>query len=757
MNGRNTLLALSFGALLAGCTGLRDATPERPLFAEYQVNWTTPPEADVNVVTEELMNVVKPQPNNSLFGLRPTVALHNMIGTPRKTNGLRNLLKNKIGSAPVYLEAVPLGDVDAAFANRLNNRGYFAATARHEVQVKGRRAFVTFFVDAGAAHHLQRISYGDSLAKADTLAQHIARQMRRSPLKVGDRYDLAVLTAERQRVADALRERGYYRLNADDLVFRADTGAGARLMDLQLLVKPSTSVEARRRYTLGTVTVHGDYDPLLTPNDTVRMDSLSYVNYLNSYRPSTITRGVFLRPGQWFSVRRENNTQGYLSSFGVFKSVSVLYTDDSTRTGVLNVDVCAVPLKRWSQYYELNAITKSNNFAGPGLKVGVKDRDLFRGAEILSLDLIGRFETQVAGATRGTNAYEIGAKASLQIPRIVPFPALRTARSHVPSTRIDLSYGLFRRIGLYGLESANASYGYLWRSNGRKWHDLKVVDLSYSSLYYSSDAFNVFLDANPTIRRSFEEQFILGSSYTYTVSTRPGRKGGRLLTSLGFDLAGNSLFALRGGLGGDVPADGYRLFDRRFSQFARFRPEVRFTKPLGTGRTQLAGRVQAGVALPYGNSDVVPYVRQFFVGGPNSLRGFRARSVGPGTYQPLQAGNVLIDQTGEIKFEVNLEYRFPIAGYIKGALFADAGNVWLVNDDPQRPGGMFDIQRAGDELAVDAGFGLRFDAEVIVVRFDLATPLRSPHLPIGDRWTFDDLDPKVFNNIVFNIAIGYPF
>ena len=740
--------------LLAGCTGLRDATPEKPLFTGHRVEWSVAPEAEQAAIERELEAVVKPAPNNSLLGMRPTVALHNMIGTPRKTNGLRNLLKNKIGSAPVYLEQVPLKDIEAALANRLHNRGYFSARAHHEVRTKGRKAQVVFTVDAGQAHHLRHITYADS---SDTLHRNIARQLARSPFEAGQRYDLKALTQERERVTRALRDRGYYRLRADDLVFRADTSMGGHLLDLRLLVKPGTTPEARRRYRLGHVRVHGDHDALLPPNDSVTVDSTEYINYLNNYRPDIIVRGVPLRPGQWYSQRREERTTSYLSSYGVFRSVTVEFTVDSTRPDVLQADVRATPMERWTLHSELNAITKSNNFAGPGLKVGAKDRNLLRGAEVLSLDLVGRFETQVAGATRGTNAYETGFKASLQLPRIVPFKLGRTARDHAPSTRIDLGYGLFRRIGLYGIESANASFGYLWRTDRRHWHDLRVLDLSYSSLYYSSAEFDSFLDANPVVRRSFEEQFILGSSYTYTMSSRKRRGKPELLTILGLDVAGNSLFTAMGGWGREVPPEGLKVLGKRFSQFARFRPEIRLTQPLGDGRSQLAGRIQAGVALPYGNSDVVPYVRQFFVGGPNSLRGFRARSVGPGTYQPVQAGNVLIDQTGEIKFEMNLEYRFPIAGYIKGARFADAGNVWLVNDDPQRPGGVFDIDRAGDELAVDAGFGLRFDAEVIVVRLDMATPLRSPHLPIGDRWTFDDLDPKLFNNVVFNIAIGYPF
>ena len=210
-------------------------------------------------------------------------------------------------------------------------------------------------------------------------------------------------------------------------------------------------------------------------------------------------------------------------------------------------------------------------------------------------------------------------------------------------------------------------------------------------------------------------------------------------------------------LGGPRPEEGDKLFDRRFSQYVRFRPELRYYSPLGRRGDRVVARLLAGVALPYGNSDVVPYVKQFFVGGTNSVRAFRARSVGPGIYVPDASSGVLIDQTGDIRFEANLEYRFTIAGFLKGAVFGDAGNIWLVNDDPQRPGGDLEWSHVLSELAVGAGLGLRFDPEVIVVRLDLATPLRQPSLPEGDRWVFDDLQPRIFDNVVFNIAIGYPF
>lgn len=740
--------------LLSSCTGMKYATDEKPLFTGFTVKWVDPPVKERKAITQELEALVRPASNTSILGLRPTVALHNMVREPKQPKGFRNLLRNKIGSAPVYLSDVPVADIKGAMANRLKNHGYFAAESDFTIERKKRKAAITFTACAGVPHRIRNIAYGDS---SNALNKQVALGRKGSDVAPGDLYDLNVLKDERLRVTGRVRNRGWWLLRDNDLEFTADTSVGDHLLDLGLRVKPGTDEKVRRKYLLGDIYVHGAYDALLQANDTILVDSLHYVNTFNSYRPSAITRGVFLRKGRHYSERTEDNTVRYLSSFGVFKGVNIKYTEDSLNTGVLKADVLLSPMKRWTLFTELSGIAKSNNFVGPGLRTGFKDRNLFRGAETFTADLNGRFETQVAGAQKGTNAYEVGVKTALELPRIVPFHFLRTARASVPTTRIELGYGLFRRINLYGLESFNTSLSYNWRQNRRLWHELDVIDVSYNKLYYSSDDFTAFLNDNPAVQRSFEQQFIIGTGYTFTIASKHSNYlQGWVLASLGVDESGNLLSGVMR-IDGPRPQEGYKLFGTSFSQYVRFRPEIRHYQPLGPRGAQLASRVQVNFGLPFGNAEVLPYVKQFFSGGTNSLRAFRARSVGPGSYVPVENSAVLTDQTGDIKFELNSEYRFTIAGYFKGALFADAGNIWLVNPDPKRPGGEFRWPDALDELAVGAGFGLRFDPQVIVVRLDLATPLRDPSLSQGDRWVFDDLKPRIFDNVIFNIAIGYPF
>ncbi|MCB0771575.1 MAG: BamA/TamA family outer membrane protein, partial [Flavobacteriales bacterium] len=696
------------------CTGLRYATEERPLFNDYEVVFTEKPESGASILRAELESTIIPEPNNHILWLRPTVAIHNGTKEPKEPNkGIRNWLKYKIGNAATYLDEVPLANIDKAMENRLINRGHFTAHVTHQVEKKRKLAEVTFTVETGPLHRIRRIMYSDSASRADrtdTLAMDLVEAQGTSGIATGDPYDLDALIKERSRVAGILRNKGYYRFRDDDLEFIADTTVGDTQVDLLLRVKLGTTPEEQARYHLGKVYVHGDFDELLVANDTLDLDTVHYVDHLGMYRPSTILRGVFLAEGQMYSERLTDQTRRYLSSYGVFRKTQVKFTPDSLDPTRLHTDVLLSPQKRFSLNTELNAVSKSNNFAGPGAKIGVKDRGLFRGAEVLSMDLNGRFETQISGDGKGTNAYEFGVKAELSIPKLVGLSKLPSARSFTPTTRIEAGYGFYRRISLYGIRTASTGFRYAWRRNNMVWHDFQPVEISFNDLYYTTPEFDDYLDDNPSIKQSLEEQFIVGMGYTYTRATQKGQSDlSWWLLSMGIDESGALLGASLNALRGPSEDGGHTLFGQKFSQYLRLRPEVVWHQRIGAYGSQLVWRLQTSLAAPYGNSTTIPFVKQFYSGGTNSLRGFRARSVGPGTYSPETDpnqdnanDNLQVDQVGDIKFESNIEYRFPIAGAMKGAVFTDVGNVWLWNEDPQRPGGQFQLDRMMQELAVAA-------------------------------------------------------
>jgi outer membrane protein assembly factor BamA len=450
---------------------------------------------------------------------------------------------------------------------------------------------------------------------------------------------------------------------------------------------------------------------------------------------------------------------------GVYKYANARFALADTAKNFLDVQLFLTPLKKISLSAELNGEVKSNNFAGPGLKLIYKNRNAFHGAELLTVTLGEKFEMQFSGESKGQTSFQTTLDAKLAIPKVVPFRFVRRSlKSYVPKTEIAAGIGLFSRVNLYDLSSFNTSLGYSWKPNKKMTHFLRLIEVSYTNLSNTTEEFEDYLDENPTVRKSFEEQFIMGGGYDFINSNILGANSrNSLYLGESIDLAGNMTSVVSSLINGHRPDpdDPYVLLGLPYSQFVRLKSELRYTYNLNK-KHQFAWRLITAAGIPYGNSSTIPYIRQYFVGGTNSVRAFIARSIGPGSFDSSGEGaDVYIDQAGDIKLESNLEYRFDIYKFFKGALFTDVGNIWLVNEDPQREGGRFNINSFYRELAVGSGLGLRFDFNYIMFRIDIAVPLCKPYLPEGSRWVINQMDLGSSawrkENMVWNFAIGYPF
>ena len=406
--------------------------------------------------------------------------------------------------------------------------------------------------------------------------------------------------------------------------------------------------------------------------------------------------------------------------------------------------------KRHAYTAEFNAVFRSTNYFGPGVVFSYTDRNLNKGAEMLKINLRGRVEVQIVDGEVNP-AYEMGLEVNYRLPRFYPKFMFPSAKKSLPKTNITAGYNLFNRLDLYRLNSLYTNFGYRWSKNERISHSFVPLEVIFTQIPEDSksDEFKDYLAENPGVQRSFDEQFIVGSTYEITYEPRP-RGRNEFFFRGGIDLAGNVLNGLYSASNAEKDSLGsYTLLGVPFSQYVRTRVDVRYSYRLNQ-RSSLVTRFSGGLGIPLTNSKILPYVKQFYVGGTNSLRSFVARSVGPGSEAPPEGYN---DLTGDIRLEANLEYRFDIAGSLKGALFIDAGNIWLYNEDPSRPKGTFRLNSFLDEIAVSSGWGLRWDFEFMVARIDFAYSLRTPYLPDGERWV-GDFNPW---NPTMNIAIGYPF
>lgn len=380
----------------------------------------------------------------------------------------------------------------------------------------------------------------------------------------------------------------------------------------------------------------------------------------------------------------------------------------------------------------------------------------------MSIDAYVGSEVQVSGQFRGYNTFRVGAEANLAFPRfITPFFTVNPDGGFVPRTNMQLGYDILTRQKLYTLNSYRAALGYIWKESIQKEHTLYPISVQYVQPVKVTQIYLDSLKRDPTLGKAIDTQFILGGTYNYLYNTLIRRQYANGIYFNGLlDLSGNIAGMFTKGSVKKGGKEG-RILGAPFSQYVKVETDFRVYRNIG-GQNIWANRLIVGVGLPHGNSTELPFIKQFFVGGNNSLRGFRSRSVGPGSYLPGNFGenDFIPDQSGDVKIELNSELRLKIVNMVFGALFVDAGNVWLVNENRFKPGAKFSKEFLS-ELAVDAGVGIRFDINILVLRLDLGFPLKKPYLTRNNRWVIREIELRNPNwrkdNLVFNLAIGYPF
>lgn len=743
--------------LATGCGTLKRLPEGDKLYRGAEIRWegegARQAEKEVAAALEE---VLYPLPNTRFLGGYPALWLYQRAQSDKR-RWLAKALAPKYGEKAVLKSQVRPEQLASLLKNRLENEGFFQHALRFEWEEGEQTAHLVFMLSAGEPYRLAAYQWWGT---PDSLARLIQPQLGASGLKPGARYSLGALEAERERLDVFLKNQGYFAFSPDYLLFRADTSLGTRQFKLFLSVKQATPAEALRTYRIEGVEVYTNMaftDTAQTGIDTQRTDGLVFIDGSDSFKPERLQPFVLFRPGQLYNRAAELTTANRLSSLGNFRYVTVRFDlPDSLPPGngpvPMNARIDLAPSPRRRLRYETQFLSKSNNFVGPALKIGYQNRNLFRGGELLNVDLNGGFETQFAGGRQtGLNAFEVGLKGELVFPRILsPVDLGGNLGYGLPRTRLVSGVSLLNRVNFYRLRSFQAGFGYQWQTNRFVTHDFQPASINFTGLSRTSAAFEDILNANPFLRQSFEQRFIAGLVYQGTFSELAENKPHRWVAILGLDAAGN--------LPGLVTGSD-QLFGETLARYIRLDADIRYHRVFSRDR-RLVMRVFGGYGYSYGGSPTLPYIKQYFSGGPNSVRAFNIRSLGPGNYRPANFDLAsFFDQAGDIKLEANVEYRFPLVPYLKGAVFADAGNIWLQRPNPALRGGHFTSQWA-QELGVGAGFGLRIDADILVLRFDFATPLRKPWLPAGERWfdTFSLADRtwrRENLNVVF--AIGYPF
>jgi outer membrane protein insertion porin family len=751
--------------LQAACSGTRHLPKGEKLYTGAQINFETTDKINRRDIKTITKTALRPEPNKNYLGIRPKLWLYMTVGEDPKSK-FGKWLKNR-GEAPVLISSVKPEVTAAIIDAKLFNIGIFKSYSESKIVENNHTAKVIYTSHIHKPYSVKGLVYAIS---DDSISRIILTEKKKSLIKPGDNYNLDILKNERIRIDALLKNNGYFYFNPDYLLFKFDTSAVDRTISLKLTLKDSIPKNALTVYHINNIYIDEDYS-LNEGDTTITKDTIRYQNYVflgeeseMNIRPTVILRSVFLKKNELYSRQNYNITLNRLMSMGNFKFVQVKFSDsDTIAAGFLDVTILMTTLPNRSFRAEIDIVSKSNDFTGPKMNLSILNRNTFKGAELLNLNLAGSFEAQFNGYNKNLYSYSWNPQIELTFPQfLVPFNIKRTSNIYIPKTSFLLSYSYMKRVDYFDMRTFQFKYGFKWKENIRKEHELNPVNISYTSIANQSAAFTELLDSNPFLKKSYEELFIAGGNYsfTYNEQTEPLKKIQFFLLATA-ETAGN-VFSLAKLIGGDKPSseNPSKVIGSIYSQYAKLSIDARDYYNLND-KNRLVMRFFAGVGKPFGNSSVLPYTRQFFSGGPNSLRGFQINSVGPGTYYQNVDNRGFLQLGGEIKLETNGEYRFNIYRFIKGALFADAGNVWLGKSNPENTGSPFMFTSFMNEVAVGAGAGLRFDVSIFILRFDLAIPLRKPWLEENHRWVTNQINFANSSwrreNLVLNVAIGYPF
>lgn len=723
---------------------------------------------DQKQVANTLESKTRPRPNKSLLGIKWKLLLYNLAADTVKPKGLGNWLKNKIGEAPVLVNDVKIKYNNDVLKSYLISQGYLQAAVSGDTVLKGKKGKAVYTANTGIRYKINSVTFPPDTGM---LTKIINANKDKTLLKVGNFYDLDTYKNERIRIDNDLKESGYFYFSPDYLIVQADSTIGKNLVDLYVSVKRSAPDAGLKSYTIKNINIYPNYnlrrDSLLRSLTPLQYNDFNIYDNRNTFKPKLFDRLVFFKKGENYNRKDHNQSLNRMVNIGAFRDVRAEFLPiDSFKNNQLNLNIFLTPLKKNSLSFSVTGTSKSNNFVGSEIKLTQTTRNLFRGAEQLDVSVSGGFETQVSGISKGLNSYSFTTEAKLTFPQfIVPFYKPKSTTAFIPKTVASLSYQLLSRGSQYSLNAFKTELGYNWKENIRKEHTFNPISVNYvRASFPDSVTKDRLFTENPILRTSLENQFIIGSNYNYTFTNQ-------METSRRNNVFFNGRIETGGNLWGlFVPKDdlGRRtLFDQSLTQFLRIETDLRDYYKINKNLI-LASRLNLGYGYAYGNSTTLPFVRQFFAGGSNDIRAFRARILGPGTYK-VPDNQTFSDQGGDIKMMLNTELRFKIVSVLQGAVFVDAGNIWLRKEDKGvpgtsntgRPGSGFKLKNAFNELAVGTGAGLRIDATIFVIRLDGAFPIRKPYLPSGQRWVLNQVDfgSKTWRkeNFILNIGIGYPF
>lgn len=753
-------------------------------------------------LNDALSSLIIQKPNTYFLGLFPyKVWLYNLRYKrfARDTSAEAFQKQLRTVERPVIYDTALAARSVLHMRSYLFNQGYFYSIVKDTVRLRGKKATAIYEVETGLRYLINKTSVD---ADDSTIRAIVTGSLEQSLLREGKPFTRADADQERYRIATLLRNHGYYKLTSDNVRIVADTVNKVLLkdaanpfesainflalqrvgknptLDVNIIIRKEDEPNAYRRYKIGKVRVYPDFIDRSDITDSTMYEKVIgdvTFRYHEYYvREKVLLNHIFMKPGQYYTQDDYDLTVTKLNELGLFQFVQTYIIEDSTLPPdrPLRVVLLMNPTKKYDFSANANVTNGTTYTLGINPGINLRNRNLLKGANQLSITLNGGFEwgyDTIKGKSVIDRLYllsrSIGANATIDFPKfIAPFSLDRIIRPYQTHTILAAGVSLLERVNYFTLINTSASFNYNWRRNAATTWDFSPIFVNVLRMPKISEEFQGLLNSNDFLRNSYTENFIEGENLFFTYTDRASPKSARRYSYLraGVEEAGALLSLINAGV------DLRESIGLNYSQYFKLEADGRHY--IRRQHAELATRLFAGVGIPYGNTTVLPYIKQYFVGGPYSLRGWRVRQLGPGSYRDTSrrsAADAFIDRTGDIKLEANAELRFdviPLFGdalRLNGALFVDAGNIWLAQPSANYPGGEFNLSRLGSDLAISTGLGARVDISgLFVLRIDLGFPLKNPGVEANTGW-IDAFRPFKGDwqrqNLVTHIAIGYPF
>jgi outer membrane protein assembly factor BamA len=763
MKIRSTAYPILFILFLWGCSNTRFLTDDQVLYTGRQKVHIAASKMDKNSASVKMQvnSATDFKVNNALFGRRmlPPIGLwvHNYWKLNEEKKFGSWAYKSLAGS-PILISDVNPELRAQKIESDLFDLGYFQANAWSVVDTSSKnskKARISYFVDLSPPYTYNKIDIISDNVSIDTLMRTESLE---NQITTGDQFNLEKLTIARDGLSRQIQNKGFLYFTPDFIALDLDTTIGRSQMNLEVRKKTELPPEVLARYETDHIVLHVSRpsDTAFVLPDTTYYEDLCIISSGDYLKPNILGSAVFFKKGDLYSFDTYQNTITRLNGLGIFSYVRISYetTGEDSLLRLMDVRIDLILADNISAEFEANVVTKSTGFTGPAISAEVSHGNAFKGATKIHVGLNGGIEWQWGQKQEdqlGTFSYDLGVSSGLTFPRLLlPEKRKKNLSRMIQQTSINLDVNLLNRTAYYSMFSTKTNLKYTWGTSREMQHSYSPVYINSVFLLATTPAFDSVVDENIYIRKSFEEQFIVGMRYDFSYDNTFRPQPYNIFFQGGVSSSGN-LLDLINRVGKDPADRPYTSMGNVYSQYIKLTSDFRFYIN-GFNKT-LVLRMYAGVGIPYLNSTVLPYVEQFFSGGAYSIRGFTARTLGPGSFHEVESS--YIDQSGDVKLEGNLEYRFGISKVVKGAVFIDAGNIWLVNEDENRPGAKFEFDSFYRQLAIGSGVGLRFDFNFFVLRADLGFPIRTPYLLDDSNWQLGT--GKLFSKGMFYLAIGYPF